>query len=93
MPPPAAPLDEAGALAPLPVANLRLRSFVGSMREDQSELEGGTSIHSSRFGGLETSSSVACVIEASCWRWEVWGWLFVGGSKGPKSSSSEEEPL
>ncbi len=32
-------VPEEGPLAPLPVANLRFLSFVGSMREDQSEFE------------------------------------------------------
>ncbi len=61
------PLEEEGALAPLPVANLRLRSFVGSMREDQSELEGGTSIHSSRFGGAGAVSDGVCGVRVACW--------------------------
>ena len=88
MPPFSVP--EEGPLAPLPVANLRFLSFVGSMREDQSEFEGGMSIHSSRFWGMGVGSLEADVGEVVSW---VWFWVppFVGGREGPKSSSEEEE--
>jgi hypothetical protein len=37
----------------LPVLNFRFRSFVGSTRDDQSDWDGGTSIHSSRWAGFD----------------------------------------
>lgn len=45
----------AGAFEPLPVLNLRFRSFVGSARADKSSCFGGASIHSGLCGLLSRS--------------------------------------
>ena len=77
---------EEAAFAPLPVLNLRARSFVGSIREDQSACWGGTSIHSSRWGFDGGASD-------SILSWDESGMAllvgFAGGREGPKSSSDE----
>lgn len=66
---------------------------MGSTRDDQSEFEGGTSIHSSRWGFLLASASASCVARslrsrsACCAACEPGA----GGSEGPKPSESEDE--
>lgn len=51
----------AGALAPLPVLNLRARNFVGSTREVQSPDAGGASIQSSRWAGCGVDEEMGAV--------------------------------
>ena len=83
--------EEGGPLEFLLVLNLRLRSLVGSMREVQSDWEGGTSIHSSRWGFWDAEWA-AISWSRFCWRWrEVIRGVEpgAGGSEGPKSSSEE----
>ena len=88
-----APLPELGPcpLEPFPVLNLRFFNWVGSTREVQSPLEGGTTIHSSLWvfvgTGLsdfpsdpEISFSLVDVV--------VPFWDVAVGRLGPKSSSS-----
>lgn len=68
-------------------------SFVGSTLDPQSEFEGGTSIHSSRWGFLEASSAAACVTRSICSRSACLAAVepAAGGREGPKSSSESEE--
>ena len=72
--------------------NFRLRSLVGSMRVVQSDWEGGTSIHSSRWG-FGDAGWAASSFSRFCWRWREVRWGVepgVGGREGPKSSEEEE---
>lgn len=79
-----------GALAPLPVLNLRLRILVGSMREDQSEDVGGRSIHSSRWGFLADAAAASCSSRRVCWRRDSAAEGVWVGREGPKSESESE---
>lgn len=87
-PPP--PALAAGALAPLPVLNFRLRILVGSMREDQSEDVGGRSIHSSRLGFLAEAAAASCSSRSVCWRRDSAAEGVCVGREGPKSESESE---